>query len=155
MDHFEIIPLVCLCLLKFPRVVLSNIMERGQQTFSIPGFGRGGGVQGGGEGGGDNGGGEAWGRAVAWDAVPTARDFALLATWMSGGPGAVPEELRTLVQEAVRVRQDGGAARRGAFVSGYVARAKTLTRSKAAEPAAGGGLGAGGGGGGGGAATGS
>jgi hypothetical protein len=56
---------------------------------------------------------------------------------MSGGPGAVPEELRTLVQEAVRVRQDGGAARRGAFVSGYAARAKTLTQSKAAEPAAG------------------
>jgi hypothetical protein len=85
---------------------------------------------------GDGGGGEAWGRAVAWDAVPTARDFALLATWMSGGPGAVPEELRTLVQEAVRVRQDGGAARRGAFVSGYAARAKTLTAAKVAEPAA-------------------
>jgi hypothetical protein len=71
----------------------------------------------------------------AWSAAPTSRDYALLAAWMHGGTGEVPERVRPLIYDHLSNRSEASLGGRREFLDNFLARAKGPGGNTAPVPA--------------------
>lgn len=69
-----------------------------------------------------------------WSAAPTSRDYALLAAWMMGGTGEVPERVRPLVYDHLSNRSEASLGGRREFLEHFLSRAKAPGGNTGAVP---------------------